>query len=414
MSITSKTVVKDLFEQAGEIGKTNLRLQREMLFGWSRLWQRMWTPLEGAPTPFARIRNQWTDTVHEMADKQRKLLDWEFDLAFKSLDMVMGNHNPTALAEAPAKSLNPPPAMEVPVKSKAVTPVPADPISPKAKEAALADSVAKRNIVNKVAVVTGGASGIGEAVAGELAKRGVRAVILVDRSDRVHEVAKKINEEEQRKVAVAKVGDTTDAAFRKRVFNEAAEEFGVVSICVPAAGITRDALSVRVNKETGEIEMYPVDTFRQVTEVNLIAPIYWAVEMISRIAEDRRNRGLGRWEPEENVQGAIVFLGSVSSQGNKGQLSYATAKAGLEGAAATLMKEAIFHGVRCGIIHPGFTDTPMAQALGDEFLQKYVLPYTQLRRLIRPDEIAHAICFMISNSAVSGELWADAGWHPPA
>jgi NAD(P)-dependent dehydrogenase (short-subunit alcohol dehydrogenase family) len=123
---------------------------------------------------------------------------------------------------------------------------------------------------------------------------------------------------------------------------------------------------------------------------------------------------LKRWEPEEAVQGAIVFIGSVSSRGNKGQISYATAKAGLEGAAATLMKEAMFYGVRCGIIHPGFTDTPMARGLGEEFLQKHVLPFTQLRRLIRTEEIADAICFMISNSAVSGELWADAGWVAPA
>ncbi|HRX81450.1 MAG TPA: SDR family oxidoreductase, partial [Pirellulaceae bacterium] len=227
-------------------------------------------------------------------------------------------------------------------------------------------------------------------------------------------LASAINKAEGREVAIAQVGDTTDAAFRKRVFNEAAEKYGIVSICVPAAGITRDALSVRIDKETGKAELYPVETFRQVTEVNLIAPIYWAIEMVARIAEDRRERGLKRWEPEEKIQGAVVFLGSVSSQGNKGQISYAVAKAGLEGAAATLTKEAIFHGVRCGVIHPGFTDTPMAKALGQEFLDKYVLPYTQLRRLIRPEEIADAICFMISNSAVSGELWADAGWHPPA
>jgi hypothetical protein len=56
----------------------------------------------------------------------------------------------------------------------------------------------------------------------------------------------------------------------------------------------------------------------------------------------------------------------------------------------------------------------MVHSLGEEFIAKNVLPYTQLRRLIRPLEIADAICFMISNPAVSGELWADAGWHPPA
>ncbi len=169
-----------------------------------------------------------------------------------------------------------------------------------------------------------------------------------------------------------------------------------------------------MNKDTGRAEPYSVTTFRQVVEVNLIAPIYWAIEMVVRVAEDRARRGLKRWEPDEDVQGAIVFIGSVSSQGNKGQISYATTKAGLEGAAATLMKEAMYYGVRCGIIHPGFTDTPMARQLGSEYLEKYVLPFTQLRRLIRTDEIADAICFMISNSAVSGELWADAGWHPQA
>lgn len=52
--------------------------------------------------------------------------------------------------------------------------------------------------------------------------------------------------------------------------------------------------------------------------------------------------------------------------------------------------------------------------MGDKLINENVLPYTQLRRLIRPEEIAEAICFMISNEAVSGELWADAGWHPSA
>ncbi len=86
----------------------------------------------------------------------------------------------------------------------------------------------------------------------------------------------------------------------------------------------------------------------------------------------------------------------------------------LEGAASTLMKEAIFHGVRCSIIYPGFTDTPILRAMGEEYLAKYVLPDTQLGRLIQPEEIADAICFMITNQAVSGEVWADAGWHPAA
>jgi NAD(P)-dependent dehydrogenase (short-subunit alcohol dehydrogenase family) len=269
-------------------------------------------------------------------------------------------------------------------------------------------------IAGKVAVVTGAASGIGRAVAGELARRNVRAMALVDMGEAVESVAAGINAQAGRRMAIPYRGDTTDDAFRASVYDSISSEFGTPSICVPAAGITRDDLAVRIDRESGKARIYPVQTFRQVVEVNLVAPVYWALEMIGRIAENRSARGLKRWHPSEGMQGAIVFIGSVSSQGNRGQISYASTKAGLEGAAATIMKEAVFHGVRCGLIHPGFTDTPMVRAMGEEYIAKNILPFTQLSRLIRPEEIADAICFMLGNSAVSGELWADAGWHAPA
>ncbi len=270
-------------------------------------------------------------------------------------------------------------------------------------------------IEGKVALVTGAASGIGEAVAFELARRGVKALAIVDRGANIAEVARAINAKVGRPVAEALVGDVTDVEFRSQVFNQIGGKHGVVNICVPAAGITRDSLAVKVDKEAGRASVYPLKTFREVTEVNLMAPVYWALEMLAGIAEERQRHGLGRWgPPEKTLWGTVVFIGSVSSQGNKGQIAYAASKAGLEGAAATLCKEAIYHGVRCCIIHPGFTDTPMVRALGEDFIAKSILPYTQLRRLIRPDEIADAICFLVANSAVSGELWADAGWHPSA
>jgi len=266
----------------------------------------------------------------------------------------------------------------------------------------------------KVAVITGAASGIGRAVAVNLARRDVGAMALVDMGEAIADVVADVNAGAGREVAFPSRGDVSDEAFRRSVYDSIGQRFGLVSMCIPAAGITRDDLAVRVDKITGKARIYPVDRFRQVVDVNLIAPVYWALEMIGRIAEDRAARGLKRWEPTEGMQGAIVFIGSVSSQGNRGQISYASTKAGLEGAAATIMKEAIFYGVRCGLIHPGFTDTPMVRAMGDEYIGKHILPFTQLGRLIRPDEIADAICFMLANSAVSGELWADAGWHAPA
>ena len=270
------------------------------------------------------------------------------------------------------------------------------------------------NIKDKVGVITGAAGGIGRAVALELANREIGFLALVDFSESVHEVCQSINAEVERPVSAGYVGDVTDEAFRTCVYRELNEKHGMVNICVPAAGITRDGLAVKIDKETNRAAVYPLETFRKVTEVNLIAPVYWALEMVAGIAERRRSQGLKRWEPEEGLQGAVIFIGSVSSLGNKGQISYAATKAGLEGAAATLMMEAIFHGVRCGVIHPGYTDTPMVQALGKQYIEERIIPQTQLRRLIQPEEIADAICFMINNTAVSGSLWADAGWHPVA
>lgn len=270
------------------------------------------------------------------------------------------------------------------------------------------------DVKNHVAIVTGAASGIGAAVASELAHRGVKGIGLIDQNEHVLKLERTINQQSHGNIAEALLGDVTDAAFRRSAFDTIQSRFGLATICVPAAGITRDRLAVKIDKETKKSDIYPEETFHQVLKVNLVAPIYWGLEMIARVAADRAERGLKRWSPTEGMQGVAIFIGSISSHGIAGQIAYSTAKAGLEGAAATLMKEAMFHGVRTAVIHPGFTDTPMVRALGEDYIQKNIIPYTQLKRLIRPEEIADAIYFLICNSAVSGELWADAGWHPSA
>lgn len=267
-------------------------------------------------------------------------------------------------------------------------------------------------IKGHVAVITGAAGGIGHALARDMVQRGAGGLALVDFSERIGMVARELNDEAGREVALAYRGDTTDAAFRQHVFADITKRSGVPRICVPAAAITKDSLAVRIDKQTNKVVIYPVEDFRKVTEINMIAPVYWAIELVAAVARDRMEKGLKRWNPDEGLQGAIVFLGSIASSGNVGQISYSSTKAGLEGAASTLMAEAMYYGVRCSVIHPGFTDTPMVRALGEEYIRTKVLPQTQLKRLIKPEEIADAICFMITNAAVSGELWADAGWRP--
>lgn len=266
----------------------------------------------------------------------------------------------------------------------------------------------------KNAVITGAASGIGKATCEALVANQVASIAAVDRSSAVNDVCDELNKKAGRAVLSPYVGDVTSDAFRQSVISTHKSTHGPLHLCIPAAGITRDALSVKKNKETGRVETYPRKDLEEVFAINLVAPICWAMDAVATVAEDRIKRGLGRWEPAEGSEGCIVFIGSVSSQGNKGQIAYATSKAGLEGAQATLAMEANYYGVRCNIIHPGYTDTPMVRALGEDYVKEHILPQTQLRRLCRPSEIADGIVFMLKNSAVSGSLWVDAGWHPAA
>ena len=216
-------------------------------------------------------------------------------------------------------------------------------------------------------------------------------------------------------MAEAMIGDVTDADFRQKTFDLMCSKYGPPAVCVPAAGITRDQLAVKMDKQTGKAvdlpdRELPAGDGGQPGRPRLLGDRDDRPDRRAAVKARARDAG----PPRKGIQGTIIFIGSISSSGIPGQVSYSATKAALEGAAATLCKEAIYHGVRFATIHPGFTDTPMVRHWGRSTSRRTFFPYTQLKRLIDPAEIADAIYFMICNSAVSGELWADAGWHPPA
>ncbi len=266
-------------------------------------------------------------------------------------------------------------------------------------------------IQDKIAVVTGAASGIGNAVAKRLVKAGARKIGLVDLTEGVTQAADQINQALDAITAIPYQGDVTDSSFRQQVFADLSDQ-EPVRICVPAAGILRDAMAVKLNRETGKAELYDADLFRQVLEVNLLHPAYWTMQMIARIAEHRAGANLGKWSSEEDLQGCAVMIGSVSSRGNRGQVSYSSAKSGLNAAAKTLNVEGSFFGIQTKIIHPGFVQTPMVDQLPDGMFEDHLRKLVPIDRMIQPEEIANTVAAMIENPIISGPVWADGGLPP--
>jgi len=267
-------------------------------------------------------------------------------------------------------------------------------------------------IQDKVAVVTGATSGIGLAISRKIIGRGARGVAIVDLSDQCQHTAEEINREHGKDVALPFQGNVSDPVFRENVFETMNRTFGTVRICIPAAGILRDAMAVKINRESLRAEIYRESQFKEVLDINLVHPTYWAIQTIAGIAEARAAQGFGQWQCDESIQGVVILIGSVSSRGNRGQISYSAAKSGLNAVTATLNVEGLYHGIQTKIIHPGFVDTPMVESMPEDYFESKLKHLVGLGRMIRPDEIADAVVSLIENPVISGPLWADAGLRP--
>jgi 3-oxoacyl-[acyl-carrier protein] reductase len=167
-------------------------------------------------------------------------------------------------------------------------------------------------IKGQVAVITGAAGGIGQALALDMTGRGAAGIALVDSSDRVIQVAREINAEAGHQVAIAYRGDAADSAFREEVYADVTTKAGVQRICVPAAAIIKDSLAVRIDKQTGRVVIYPMEDFRKVVEINMIVPIYWAIELVAAVAKDR-----GRVHPDQSAAANAVETADQAG-GNRG------------------------------------------------------------------------------------------------
>jgi len=226
----------------------------------------------------------------------------------------------------------------------------------------------------RVAIVTGGSRGIGEAIVRRLARDGFHVVAVARSMDRLQQLCSQIRDENAGSVE-AMACDVADAKALAETIEKVAETHGRIDALVNNAGITKDGLFLRMDDKD----------FDDVINTNLKSAFV-------------ATRAAARYVMRAKA-GRIVNIGSVSGVvGNAGQANYAASKAGLIGLTKTVAKELAGKGVTCNVIAPGFISTDMTQTLNDKIKEgaKQLIP---LRRFGEPREIAAAVAFLCSEDA---------------
>ena len=226
----------------------------------------------------------------------------------------------------------------------------------------------------KIAVVTGGARGIGKAIAMELAKAGNIVVINYNGSaDKAEETKKEIEAAGgQADVMQCNVADFNAC---ETFFKVIAERYGRVDILVNNAGITKDGLLMKMSEEE----------FDKVIEVNLKGA-FNCMKHVSRIMLKQRS-------------GHIINMSSVSGvMGNAGQVNYCASKAGIIGMTKSLARELGSRGITVNAIAPGFIETEMTDVLSED-VKENLLGSIPLKRMGQTKDIAETVAFLASDKA---------------
>jgi NAD(P)-dependent dehydrogenase (short-subunit alcohol dehydrogenase family) len=237
----------------------------------------------------------------------------------------------------------------------------------------------------KVAVITGGNAGIGEAVAKRFAEEGASVVVTGRRQPELDRVVKIIRQNNGKVLAVA--GSVTDEGHAKDVARKAIDSFGRIDILVNNAGVGD------FGKRLHEIDDA---TWNTVFDINLTGVFRMTRAIVPQMLKQQ--------------SGSIVNISSVASlAGIPGLSVYAASKGGLDALTRALAIDYAKDGIRCNVVNPGLIDTPMAAPLmaNTERLQSLLSQYA-IRRAGTPEEVANMVLYLASDEA----RWVTGGTFP--
>ena len=239
------------------------------------------------------------------------------------------------------------------------------------------------------AVVTGGASGLGEATARALAADGVKIAIFDMNEEKGEAIAKELG-------GVFCNVNVTDEATVDAGFEKARAAVGQERILINCAGTGNAIKTASRNKETGEIKHFPLDAFNLIIQINLVGTF----RCIAKSAA-----GMMTLDPlDGGERGAIVNTASVAAEdGQIGQAAYSASKGGVVGMTLPIARDLSREGIRVNTILPGIFNTPLLAAAPEQVKQALGMQVPYPPRLGDPDEYAALAKLMVTNSYMNGE-----------
>ena len=240
-------------------------------------------------------------------------------------------------------------------------------------------------IKNSVAVVTGGASGLGEATMRNFVGNGGKVAIFDLNEERGENIVKELGDA----VRFYKVDVTSEENVASAI-DDVAKEFGRIDICVNCAGI---AFGIKTMGKDGP---HPLDAFKKVLDINVVGTFN-----VFRLAAEKMSAN----EPSaDGERGVIINTASVAAfEGQKGQVAYSASKGAIVGMTLPVARDLAFYGIRICTIAPGLFLTPLFEGLGQEVCDTLAKDVPFPRRLGSPSEYGDMAATIVQSPYLNGE-----------
>jgi len=247
------------------------------------------------------------------------------------------------------------------------------------------------DIKDSVAVITGGASGIGLSLAGYWLENGGKVVL----GDVAEDALNKAKESLDGPVETVLCNVTSEEDCG-RLADAAIDAFGQINLVAPFAGIIADGLMVSTDKSSGQVKRkMPLEQFQKVIDINLTGVFLTVRECAERMINN-------------NCKGLICLVSSTGSLGTAGQINYSSTKAAMSVMPKVITAEFFRRGlagqIRCVAVAPGYVGTPILLGMPEKVLDK-IVEQVPIGRLVEPEEVASLVGELYRNEALNGDVF---------